>query len=62
MLDQDLLKELVKRKLLDENQAKRILNDADLTRKSAEELLYESRFLDELAVARVKSELIGAPF
>ncbi|MDI6734479.1 MAG: GspE/PulE family protein [Patescibacteria group bacterium] len=62
MLDQDLLKELVKRKLIDENQAKRILSDADLAKKSAEELLYERRILDEVAVARIKSELTNAPY
>jgi len=62
MLDQDLFKELVKRKLIDETQAKRILSDADLVKKPAEELLYERRILDEITVARVKSELVGAPY
>ncbi|MBI5732496.1 type II/IV secretion system protein [Candidatus Jorgensenbacteria bacterium] len=62
MTDQDLLKELVKRQLIDEARASRLLNDAGVTQRPVEEILYEQRIVDEAAVAKVKSDLIGAPY
>lgn len=62
MTDQELLKELVKRQLLKQSLAERILKDAELLKRSAEEMLYSERLLDEEEIAKVKSELLGAPF
>lgn len=62
MTDQTLLKELVKRKILDKSLAERSLKDAELLDRSAEELLYEGRLVDEVAVAKVKAELLKAPY
>jgi len=62
MLDQDLFKELVKKKILEQTVADRVLRDANLAKKSAEEILYQEKLADEIEVAKVKSELIGAPY
>lgn len=62
MLDQDLFKELVKKKVLEQAVADRVLRDANLSKKSAEEILYQEKLADEVEIAKVKSELIGAPY
>lgn len=62
MTDQELFKELVKRNILDKALSERVLKDAGYLQRSAEELLYERQLVDEEAVARVKSELLSAPY
>ncbi|MFH0712538.1 MAG: GspE/PulE family protein [Candidatus Jorgensenbacteria bacterium] len=62
MTDQELFKELVKRNILDAALADKALKDAGFTNQSAEELLYDRRLVDETAVAKVKSELLGVPY
>ncbi len=62
MLDQDLFKELVKKKILEQAVADRVLKDADLSKKSAEEILYQEKLADEIEIAKVKSEFVGAPY
>ncbi len=62
MTDQELLKELVKRQLLKGSLAERILRDAEVLKRPAEEALYSERLVDEEEVAKVKSQLLGAPF
>ncbi len=62
MTDQALFKELVERKVLDKSLAEKTLRDAGFTGRSAEEILYEKRLVDEIAAAKVKSELLGAPY
>jgi len=62
MTDQDLVKELVKRKILDAALADQTLKEAMASGRAAEEIIYEKRLADEEAVARLKAELLGAPF
>ncbi len=62
MTDQDLIKELVKRRILDAALSEQVLREAKFSGKAAEEIVYEKRLADETQVAQVKSELLGAPY
>ncbi len=62
MTDQELIKELVKRHILKEDLAGRVLKDAALLKRSPEDILYIEKLADEEAIAKVKSELLGAPY
>lgn len=62
MTDQELFKALVARGVIEESVATKVLTDAGYSGASAEEALYENRLADEVAVARIKSELTGAPY
>ena len=62
MKDSDLFKNLVKRGVLDASLSESILKDAKLVQKSPEDLLYERKLVDELAMAKAKSEILGVPY
>ncbi len=62
MDDKILLQELVKKNLLSQEAADKILREAFLLKKSAEDLVYERRLADEAEVAKIKSALLGVPF
>lgn len=62
MTDQELFKELVNKKAISEDVAEKILKEASVSGSSAEELLYERRAADEVAIAKVKSAIFGAPY
>jgi len=62
MDDQILFQELVKRNLLPKEDSEKILRDARLSKKSAEDLLYDHHLIDEVEVAKVKSQIIGVPY
>ncbi|MEK7465160.1 MAG: ATPase, T2SS/T4P/T4SS family [Patescibacteria group bacterium] len=62
MTDQELIKELVKRQLVGEDVADRALRDGAFVNRSAEEILYERKTVEESVVAGVKSELLGIPY
>lgn len=62
MTDQELFKALVARGVIEETVSSKALTDASYSGKPAEELLYEQRMADEVAVAKVKAELTGAPY
>lgn len=62
MTDQELFKELVNKKAISEDVAEKILKEASVSGSSAEELLYERRAADEVAIAKVKSAVFGAPY
>lgn len=62
MEDKDLIQKLVQKNLLTQTAASQILRDATLAQKPPEDLIYERRLADEVEVAKVKSELIGAPY
>lgn len=62
MTDQELFKELVKKGLLEEAIGDRILKEASFAGRPAEEVLYEKRVVDEVAAAKAKSGLLGAPY
>jgi len=57
-----LLQELVKQNLISENVSKKLLQEAALIRRSAEDLIYERRLVDEEKLADVKSRLLGVPY
>ncbi len=62
MDDQILFQEIVKENLLPHEESEKILRDARLAKKSAEDLLYEHHLVDETEIAKVKSRLIGVPY
>ncbi len=62
MTDQELFKELVKRQIIKAPLAERVLRDGELLKRSAEEILYAERLVNEESLAGVKSELLGAPY
>lgn len=57
-----LIDELVDRNLIDETASGRLLRDAEISKKPIEDLIYERRLIDDVEIARVKSELLKVPF
>ena len=62
MTDQELIQELVKKQIISETDATKVLREAELAEASAEEILYSKRLTDEVSVAKIKSTLTGAPY
>lgn len=62
MDDKVIFQTLIKKNLISSETAQEILREAALTRKNAESLLYERRIVNQVAVAEVKSELLGIPY
>ncbi|MEK7521003.1 MAG: GspE/PulE family protein [Patescibacteria group bacterium] len=62
MDDKILLQELIKKTLLSQEAADKVLREAFLLKKSAEDLIYERRLVDEAEVAKIKSAVLGVPF
>lgn len=62
MKNEQLFDELVKKNIIDSALAEKILHEAELSNTSAEELLYDRAHVDESAIAKVKSALLGAPY
>ena len=62
MENKTLLQELTKEGLLTEESAKKILQESSLIRKSAEELIYDRRLVDEEKIVGIKSRLSGVPY
>lgn len=62
MTDRDLINGLVKKNILPSEAAERIIRDAELAGRPAEDFIYERRLADEIEVAKVKSELFGVPY
>lgn len=61
MTDKELLNELVKQNVIDKKAADQALAVARVGKKSAEEVLYERRLINEDVTANIKSKLTGAP-
>ena len=57
-----LLQELVKEELLSEEKSKKLLQEAEVTRRNAEDLIYEQRLIPEETVTNLKSRLLKVPF
>ncbi len=57
-----LLQELVKQSLLSDEISKKLLQEAVLIRKNAEDLIYERRLVPEDKIASVKSRILGVPY
>jgi type IV pilus assembly protein PilB len=62
MENKTFLQELAKEGLLTEESAKKILQEASLVRKSAEDLVYDRRLVDEEKIAGIKSRILGIPY
>lgn len=57
-----LLNELVKRNLLTDGRAAQALKDAEAAKKPVEEILYERQAVNDIEIARIKSELLKVPY
>ncbi len=62
MTDQELIKKLVEKKIIADDVGRRVLRDAGLRGQPAEDLIYQGRLADEVAIAKVKSEMLGIPY
>ena len=62
MDDKTLAEALVKKSLLLPETAQKLMADAAQVRQPIENLIYGRRLIDEVAVAKVKSEILGIPY
>jgi len=62
MTDQQLFEELGKRGVLTPQTVASVMQEASLSGKLPEDIVYEKKLGDEAAIAKVKSELLGAPY
>ncbi|MDP3014867.1 MAG: GspE/PulE family protein [bacterium] len=62
MDNKTFLQELIKQGFLTEDIAKKLLQESSLTRKNAEELIYERRLIDEEILANAKSRILSVPY
>lgn len=59
---QVLLKALVEKKLIDQEGSEKILRESFLTQKSAEEVIFNKRIVDDVEIAKTKSQILKVPF
>ncbi|MDO8443062.1 MAG: ATPase, T2SS/T4P/T4SS family [bacterium] len=59
---QVLLKALVEKKLIDQEGSEKILRESFLTQKSVEEIIYNKRVIDDVELAKLKSQILKVPF
>jgi len=62
MSDENLLQKLVEGGFLTEETANRLKKDAALRGERVENIIYQNKIVDELAVAKIKSEFLKIPF
>lgn len=62
MDSQVLLKSLVEKKLIDQEGSEKILRESFLTQKSAEEVIFNKRIVDDVEIAKTKSQILKVPF
>ncbi len=62
MENKTLLQELNKEGLLSEEVSKKILQEASLSRRNVEDLIYERRLIDEEIIAKTKSRFLKVPY
>ncbi len=62
MTDQELVKQLVSRGIIEERAGARVLEDAKYSGRTVEEVMYERQVGDEVAIAKAKAEITGAPY
>ena len=62
MSEKQLFDELIKEGIISKEQAGKILKSAELSGKSAEEIVYEDKIADENKVAAIKSKLLNIHF
>ncbi len=59
---QVLLKNLVEKKLIDQESSEKILRESFLTQKSVEEIIFNKRLVDDVEIAKTKSQILKVPF
>ena len=62
MDDKKLLEQLINIGLLTREQSDKILSDANLVHKKAEELIYDRNLVSEIDIALAKSKILGIPY
>ncbi|MFA6365323.1 MAG: GspE/PulE family protein [Candidatus Paceibacterota bacterium] len=62
MTDQQLFQEFVRRNIITQAVAENMLQEASLSGKIPEDILFEKKIADEIALAKIKGELFGAPY
>jgi len=62
MDNKTLLQQLTKEGFLSEELSQKILKESSLVGKSAEELIYDRRLVNEETVAKIKSQLLNVPY
>ncbi len=62
MDNKTLLQELTKEGLISEDSAKKIISDASVSRTGVEELIHDRRLIDEEALNKIKSRVLGVPY
>ncbi len=62
MDNKTFLRELKNRKLITQEAVDGIVQELSHSRKSAEELVYERRLIDDMEVLKMKSEVLGVPY
>lgn len=62
MDSQVLLKALVEKKLIDQEGSEKILRESFLTQKSVEEVIFNKRAIDDVELAKIKSQILKVPF
>lgn len=60
--DEILVNRLVESKLLGKEVAERLKRDAQLRGQKVEDIIYQERILDDVSLAKIKSELLGIPY
>jgi type IV pilus assembly protein PilB len=62
MSDQEFIQALVKKGLLNQSFADKVVKESESQGRSPEDLLYEQHLVDEIGAAEVKSELLKIPY
>ncbi|MEK7195931.1 MAG: GspE/PulE family protein [Patescibacteria group bacterium] len=62
MNDRQLIEALIKKTLLSEELGQKLILESGQTGKSVEDILYTRHLLDEVSVAKTKSEILGIPY
>src|SRR3989344_3039769 len=62
MDNKELVDALVKESLISVELAEKILSEAAVSKKSAEDVIYARRLVDEATLAGIKSKLLGIPY
>ncbi|MBI4993777.1 Flp pilus assembly complex ATPase component TadA [Candidatus Wolfebacteria bacterium] len=57
-----LLQELVKQGLINDDQSRKLLNDAAISKKGVDEIIYDRRIIDEEKLSLAKSLILGVPY
>src|SRR3989344_7051388 len=57
-----ILDELVRQKLLKSELAAQLTKDAEISKRSAEDIIHERQLIDDVQIAQLKAKLLGIPY